>query len=94
MGQRDFSVSVVIKMTAPKMVEGGWKAFPSVMDQPMNEPTIEKPAPKKTLREIYANAASGLLLMMNESVTEELQDSMRRQEWHKMAQPKDEAKES
>lgn len=58
------------------MVDGGWKAFPSVMDQPMNEPTIEKPAPKKTLREIYANAASGLLLMMNESVMEELQETL------------------
>ncbi|MFN6045464.1 MAG: hypothetical protein ACK49J_03360 [Verrucomicrobiota bacterium] len=64
------------------------------MDQPMNEPIVEKPAPKKTLREIYANAASGLLLMMNESVTEELQESMPRQERHKMVQPKDEAKES
>ena len=94
MGQRDFSVSVVIKMTAPKMANGGWKAFPSVMDPPMNEPTIEKPAPKKTLREIYANAASGLLMMMNESVTEELQESMPRQERHKTAQPKDEVKES
>jgi hypothetical protein len=45
------------------------------MDQTNTEPTIEKPAPKKTLREVYANAASGLLLM-NESVTEELQETL------------------
>jgi hypothetical protein len=89
MGQRDFSVSVVIKMTALKMVDGWCKGFPSVMDQTNTEPTIEKPAPKKTLREVYANAASGLLLM-NESVTEELRESKPRQEWQKMAQPKDE----
>jgi hypothetical protein len=74
MGQRDFSVSVVIKMTALKMVDGWCEGFPSVMDQTNTEPTIEKPAPKKTLREVYANAASGLLLMMNESVTEEMTD--------------------
>ena len=75
-------------MTAPKMVDAGWKALPSVMDQPMNEPTIEKPAPKKTLREIYANAASGLLLM-NESVTEELRELQTKQEKNKAVHPED-----
>ncbi len=39
------------------------------MDQTNKEPAVEKPAPKKTLREIYANAASGLLLMMDEEVS-------------------------
>ena len=39
------------------------------MDQTSKEPNVEKPAPKKTLREIYANAASGLLLMMDEEVS-------------------------
>ena len=39
------------------------------MDQTNKEPTVEKPTPKKTLREIYANAASGLLLMMDEEVS-------------------------
>ena len=45
------------------------KRFPSAMDQTSKEPTVEKPTPKKTLREIYANAASGLLLMMDEEVS-------------------------
>jgi hypothetical protein len=58
------------------------------MDQPMNEPTIEKSAPKKTLREIYANAASGLLLM-NESVTEELRELQTKQEKNKAVHPED-----
>lgn len=39
------------------------------MDQADKQPSIEKPTPKKTLREIYANAASGLLLMMDEEVS-------------------------
>jgi hypothetical protein len=88
MGQRDFSVSVVIKMTALKMVDGGCEGFPSVMDQTNTEPTIEKPAPKKTLREVYANAASGLLLM-NESVTEELRELQTKQEKNKTVHPED-----
>jgi hypothetical protein len=89
MGQRDFSVSVVIKMTALKMVDGWCEGFPSVMDQTNTEPTIEKPAPKKTLREVYANAASGLLLM-NESVVEELQELQLKQRRHNVIHPKDE----
>jgi hypothetical protein len=89
MGQRDFSVSVVIKMTALKMVDGWCDGFPSVMDQTNTEPTIEKPAPKKTLREVYANAASGLLLM-NESVVEELQELQLKQRRHNVIHPKDE----
>jgi hypothetical protein len=88
MGQRDFSVSVVIKMTALKMVDGWCEGFPLVMDQPINEPTIEKPAPKKTLREVYANAASGLLLM-NESVTEELRELQTQKENNKTVHPED-----
>ena len=88
MGQRDFSVSVVIKMTALKMVDGWCEGFPSVMDQTNTEPTIEKPAPKKTLREVYANAASGLLLM-NESVTEELRELQTKQEKNKTVHPED-----
>ena len=89
MGQRDFSVSVVIKMTALKMVDGWCEGFPSVMDQTNTEPTIEKPAPKKTLREVYANAASGLLLMMNESVTEELRELQTQKENNKTVHPED-----
>jgi hypothetical protein len=88
MGQRDFSVSVVIKMTALKMVDGGCEGFPSVMDQTNTEPTIEKPAPKKTLREVYANAASGLLLM-NESVTEEMRELQTQKENNKTVHPED-----
>jgi hypothetical protein len=88
MGQRDFSVSVVIKMTTLKMVDGWCEGFPSVMDQTNTEPTIEKPAPKKTLREVYANAASGLLLM-NESVTEELRELQTKQEKNKAVHPED-----
>jgi hypothetical protein len=88
MGQRDFSVSVVIKMTALKMVDGWCEGFPSVMDQTNTEPTIGKPAPKKTLREVYANAASGLLLM-NESVTEELQELQTKQEKNKAVHAED-----
>jgi hypothetical protein len=88
MGQRDFSVSVVIKMTALKMVDGWCEGFPSVMDQTNTEPTIEKPAPKKTLREVYANAASGLLLM-NESVTEEMRELQTQKENNKTVHPED-----
>jgi hypothetical protein len=88
MGQRDFSVSVVIKMTALKMVDGWCEGFPSVMDQTNTEPTIKKPAPKKTLREVYANAASGLLLM-NESVTEELRELQTQKENNKTVHPED-----
>jgi hypothetical protein len=88
MGQRDFSVSVVIKMTALKMVDGWCEGFPSVMDQTNTEPTIEKPAPKKTLREVYANAASGLLLM-NDSVVEELRELQTKQEKNKTVHPED-----
>ncbi|MEI8284677.1 MAG: hypothetical protein WCG52_06755 [bacterium] len=58
------------------------------MDQTNTEPTIEKPAPKKTLREVYANAASGLLLM-NESVTEELRELQTKQEKNKAVHPED-----
>jgi hypothetical protein len=58
------------------------------MDQTNTEPTIEKPAPKKTLREVYANAASGLLLM-NESVTEELRELQTNQEKNKAVHPED-----
>lgn len=36
------------------------------MDPSNHGTSDEKPAPKKTLREVYANAASGLLLMSNE----------------------------
>jgi hypothetical protein len=70
------------------MVDGGCEGFPSVMDQTNTEPTIEKPAPKKTLREVYANAASGLLLM-NESVTEELRELQTKQEKNKAVHPED-----
>jgi hypothetical protein len=59
------------------------------MDQTNTEPTIEKPAPKKTLREVYANAASGLLLMMNESVTEELRELQTQKENNKTVHPED-----
>jgi hypothetical protein len=76
-------------MTALKMVDGWCEGFPSVMDQTNTEPTIEKPAPKKTLREVYANAASGLLLM-NESVVEELQELQLKQRRHNVIHPKDE----
>ena len=58
------------------------------MDQTNTEPTIEKPAPKKTLREVYANAASGLLLM-NESVTEELRELQTQKEKNKTVHPED-----
>ena len=58
------------------------------MDQTNTEPTIEKPAPKKTLREVYANAASGLLLM-NESVTEELRELQTQKENNKTVHPED-----
>lgn len=78
-------------MTALKMVDGGCEGFPSVMDQTNTEPTIEKPAPKKTLREVYANAASGLLLM-NESVTEELRELQTKQEKNKAVHPEDQTK--
>jgi hypothetical protein len=88
MGQRDFSVSVVIKMTALKMVDGWCEGFPSDMDQTNTEPTNEKPAPKKTLREVYANAASGLLLM-NESVTEEMRELQTQKENNKTVHPED-----
>jgi hypothetical protein len=71
------------------MVDGWCEGFPSVMDQTNTEPTIEKPAPKKTLREVYANAASGLLLMMNESVTEELRELQTKQEKNKTVHPED-----
>jgi hypothetical protein len=70
------------------MVDGWCEGFPSVMDQTNTEPTIEKPAPKKTLREVYANAASGLLLM-NESVTEELRELQTNQEKNKAVHPED-----
>jgi hypothetical protein len=70
------------------MVDGWCEGFPSVMDQTNTEPTIEKPAPKKTLREVYANAASGLLLM-NESVTEELRELQTKQEKNKAVHPED-----
>ena len=59
------------------------------MDQTNTEPTIEKPAPKKTLREVYANAASGLLLMMNESVTEEMRELQTQKENNKTVHPED-----
>jgi hypothetical protein len=75
-------------MTALKMVDGGCEGFPSVMDQTNTEPTIEKPAPKKTLREVYANAASGLLLM-NESVTEEMRELQTQKENNKTVHPED-----
>jgi hypothetical protein len=58
------------------------------MDQTNTEPTIEKPAPKKTLREVYANAASGLLLM-NESVTEEMRELQTQKENNKTVHPED-----
>ena len=58
------------------------------MDQTNTEPTIEKPAPKKTLREVYANAASGLLLM-NDSVVEELRELQTKQEKNKTVHPED-----
>ena len=58
------------------------------MDQTNTEPTIEKPAPKKTLREVYANAASGLLLM-NESVVEELRELQAQKENNKTVHPED-----
>lgn len=70
------------------MVDGGCEGFPSVMDQTNTEPTIEKPAPKKTLREVYANAASGLLLM-NESVTEEMRELQTQKENNKTVHPED-----
>jgi hypothetical protein len=70
------------------MVDGWCEGFPSVMDQTNTEPTIEKPAPKKTLREVYANAASGLLLM-NESVTEELRELQTQKENNKTVHPED-----
>jgi hypothetical protein len=70
------------------MVDGWCEGFPSVMDQTNTEPTIEKPAPKKTLREVYANAASGLLLM-NESVTEEMRELQTQKENNKTVHPED-----
>jgi hypothetical protein len=70
------------------MVDGWCEGFPSVMDQTNTEPTIEKPAPKKTLREVYANAASGLLLM-NDSVVEELRELQTKQEKNKTVHPED-----
>jgi hypothetical protein len=75
-------------MTALKMVDGWCEGFTSVMDQTNTEPTIEKPAPKKTLREVYDNAASGLLLM-NESVTEEMRELQTKQEKNKAVHPED-----
>ena len=71
------------------MVDGWCEGFPSVMDQTNTEPTIEKPAPKKTLREVYANAASGLLMMMNESVTEEMRELQTQKENNKTVHPED-----
>lgn len=80
MGQRDFIAWVVIKMTAAKVARGMWKGFPSSMDQTNKEPTVEKPSPKKTLREIYANAASGLLLMMSEEEVSREEDELKSDE--------------
>jgi hypothetical protein len=44
------------------------------MEPPQDHSQADAPAPKKTLREAYANASAGLLLMMNESVAEELRE--------------------
>jgi hypothetical protein len=37
------------------------------MDQPQENTPASQQVRKKTLRDVYANAASGLLLMINES---------------------------
>jgi hypothetical protein len=60
------------------------------MDQPQeNNPPSQQPR-KKTLRDIYANAASGLLLM-NDSVVEELRDLQTQQENNKAVHPEDQS---
>jgi hypothetical protein len=58
------------------------------MDQPQEKNPPSQQPRKKTLRDIYANAASGLLLM-NESVTEELRELQTKQEKNKAVHPED-----
>jgi hypothetical protein len=44
------------------------------MDQPQENTPASQQVRKKTLRDVYANAASGLLLMINDSVVDEMAD--------------------
>ena len=61
------------------------------MDQPQESNPPSKQPRKKTLRDIYANAASGLLLM-NDSVAEELREIQTQKEKNKTVHPEDQTK--